>query len=123
MYTADRISWWNPRVLSVLLLVFCTGGVAGALTFRLVKPLLTRAIAPIPANNKEAFLQRLEKELSLRPDQSKQMSMILDDYKRYYQSINEQLEEVRATGKNRILDVLDAEQKQKFQRMTPDLPK
>lgn len=121
MYSNDGTSWKNPRVLSVLLMVFCTGVLAGALTYRFVRPLLTKAA--IPANNKAAFLAKLEKELDLRPEQSKQMSIILDDYKRYYQTLNEQLEDVRATGKSKILNVLDEGQREKFQRMVPDLPK
>lgn len=123
MYSSNRTSWWNPRVLAVLFLVFCTGGLAGALTFRYLRPILRPKPPVIQANDKDAFLAKLEKELSLRPEQSKQMSVILDDYKRYYQTLSEQLEEVRATGKNRILDVLDEGQRQKFKKMVQDLPK
>ncbi|MEI9811280.1 MAG: hypothetical protein WDO18_00775 [Acidobacteriota bacterium] len=52
---------------------------------------------------------------------------MLSDYQHYYQSVQEQIEQMRlrdqiddlrATGKSRILEILDAEQRAKFERMT-----
>jgi len=40
----------------------------------------------------------LKKELNLTPAQSDQVAAIIDDYKRYYGNIQDQVEEVRATG-------------------------
>jgi Spy/CpxP family protein refolding chaperone len=121
----DRISWSNPRVLTVLLLVFLSGGLTGAISLRFVRArLASRAAAPVssPAswNNKEGFLNRCKKELNLRPEQEQRMSSVLDDYRMYYQNLQEQLDEVRATGKGRILEILDPDQKQKFEKLLGD---
>jgi len=39
---SDRISWSNPRVLAVLLLVFLAGGLSGAIAVRVVRNLSQR---------------------------------------------------------------------------------
>jgi Spy/CpxP family protein refolding chaperone len=126
----DRISWSNPRVLAVLLLVFLSGGLSGAITLRLARATRLNNPPPRPAvtttsnapswNNKDGFLGKCKKELNLTPDQAKKMSAVLDDYKMYYQNLQEQLDEVRATGKGRILEILDPEQKQKFEKLLGD---
>lgn len=66
-------------------------------------------------------LSRLKTELQLSPDQATKIARVLDDYAMYYQTVKEQLYEVRATGKTRVLDVLDEQQKQKFEKMCGDL--
>jgi hypothetical protein len=39
----------------------------------------------------------------------------------YYQTLQGQMDEVRASGKDRIMRVLNDEQKKKFERMIADL--
>ena len=53
----------------------------------------------------------------LSPDQARQMEVVLNDFVMYYQTLQEQMSEVRSSGKNRILQLLDGDQKQKFLRM------
>lgn len=126
---SDRISWSNPRVLAVLLLVFLAGGLSGAIAVRVVRNRMIAAggprTAPLPAAwaNKEGFLGRCKKELDLRPEQAQQISAVLDDYKMYYQNLQEQLEEVRVTGKGRILEILDDGQKKKFEKLLAAEPR
>jgi hypothetical protein len=38
----------------------------------------------------------------------------------YYQNLQEQLEEVRSTGKSEILKILDDTQRQKFEKLIAD---
>ncbi|BDC47986.1 hypothetical protein F183_A03020 [Bryobacterales bacterium F-183] len=134
---SDRISWSNPRVLAVLLLVFLAGGLSGAISLRVIRSMRGVPHAQQPVTNtsstsspginswanKEGFLGRCRKELDLRPDQAQKISAVLDDYKMYYQNLQEQLEEVRATGKGRILEILDAEQKKKFEKLLATEPR
>ena len=115
----DRVSWRNSQVLSLLVLVFVAGALSGAFTYRMIR--MAQRKDP-PANilrdlNKESSLAYLQRELVLTPEQTKQVQAIIDDYKRYYGNIQDQFEEVRATGKNRIVQVLDAEQRQKFEKL------
>ena len=46
-----------------------------------------------------------------------------DDFMKYYQTLQAQMDEVRANGKERILGVLDDSQKSKFNQMMGDLQK
>jgi len=39
----------------------------------------------------------------------------------YYQTLQEQMNEVRSNGKSRILQILNDDQKQKFSRMISDV--
>lgn len=127
---SDRISWSNPRVLAVLLLVFLAGGLSGAIAVRVMRSRLTvaggpRGVTPLPTAwaNKDGFLGRCKKELDLRPEQAQKISAVLDDYKMYYQNLQEQLDEVRVTGKGRILEILDEDQKKKFEKLLAAEPR
>jgi hypothetical protein len=126
---ADAISWRNPKVFRVLFLVFVAGGLSGAVTFRTAR-ILMRKDPPAPAvtvtgpttlRDKEQAMALLKQELNLTQDQSERVSAIIDDYKRYYGNIQDQVEEVRATGKNKILEVLDPQQRSKFEKLAERL--
>jgi Spy/CpxP family protein refolding chaperone len=122
----DAISWRNPKVLRVLFLVFVAGGLSGAVTFRMARMMLRREPAAMAAagpslRDKEQALALLKQELNLTPNQTERVSAIIDDYKRYYGNIQDQVEEVRATGKNRILEVLDPQQRSKFEKLAERL--
>jgi hypothetical protein len=116
--------WKNPRILSTLLFVFLSGAVAGAITMRMgVKPERHR-VGPYwnegGKEGKEAFLKKFKKELDLTPQQATDIEQILDDFMTYYQMLDAQMTDVRATGKKRILRLLNDEQKAKFERMMND---
>lgn len=66
---------------------------------------------------KQVTLERLKKELDLTPEQAAQMERVLDDFFAYYHTLQAQLDEVRATGKDRILRLLDERQRRKFEQM------
>ena len=59
---------------------------------------------------KEVSLQRWKKELNLTPEQSQQLTLILDDFGLYYRN-------VLSDGKARILRVLNDDQKRKFDKL------
>jgi uncharacterized membrane-anchored protein YhcB (DUF1043 family) len=123
MVAAERRPWQNPRVLSTLLLVFLAGAACGALWMRLgLHEELHRAVAA--ANHepsRDAVLQKFRTELNLSSAQSEQIALVLDDYRQYYQSLEDQLNDLRDTGKSRILEILNPDQRQKFEKMMNDL--
>lgn len=122
MAAAERAPWQNPRILSTLLLVFLAGGTAGALSMRLgLHDRLHRASAASREPSREAVLQRFRTELDLSGAQTESISLVLDDYSKYYESLQDQLDDLRATGKTRILQILNPEQRAKFQKMMADL--
>jgi hypothetical protein len=62
-------------------------------------------------------LQRLKVELNLTPSQELIVTRVLDDYGKYYQNIEDEREDVAAHGKQRILDVLNDQQKKRFDQI------
>ena len=116
----------NPKVISTLVVVFLAGAAVGALAMQLgLHDKLHRTAAaaskPVPLAAKDAVLQRFKTELSLSPAQTQQISSILDDYRHYYQNLQDQLDDVRALGKTRIVQILDEGQRQKFDKMMTEL--
>ena len=116
----ERATWQNPRILSTLLFVFLAGGATGAVSMKFgLHQILHRASAP---TSKEAVLQKFRADLNLTPAQTEKISLILDDYRHYYQSVQDQEDDIRATGKMRILQELDAAQRDKFQKLMGEIP-
>jgi hypothetical protein len=114
----ERAPWRNPRILSTLLVVFLFGAVAGAISVRMGFPPERHKIGPYWAEGgKELTIQKFKKDLNLTPAQAAEIETVLDDFMTYYQTLEAQVNDVRATGKKRILRILDDGQKQKFERM------
>lgn len=59
-------------------------------------------------------LNRLQRELNLTPQQTKIVARELDDYAKYYQNIEEEREDVAEHGRQRILSILNDQQKKQF---------
>ncbi len=82
-------------------------------------------LRPVAAATKEAsrdaVLQNFKAKLNLNPEQAQKVAVILEDYRHYYESLEDQLDDLRATGKNRIVQVLDPEQRAKFEKMMAEL--
>jgi Spy/CpxP family protein refolding chaperone len=99
--------WLSPKIagFGVLLLVFACGAVAGAVAHATLhhRPFWD------PAARTE-YLKTVQRELDLTPDQTTQMESILDDFATYYRT-------VLSDGKARIYNILNDEQRRKFDRM------
>lgn len=122
MVASERAPWQNTRILGTLILVFLAGAAAGALTMQLgLHERLHHSAPSWREGNKEIFLQKFKNDLNLTGQQAQQVSAILADYTQYYQSLEDQLDEVRATGKDRIMQVLNETQRRKFEKMLTDL--
>ena len=119
----------NPKVIGTLVLVFLAGGAVGALTMQIglhdrLHRTVSAASAPAPvhkASTNDALVQRFKTELNLSGDQTDKIAMVLDDYRQYYQSLQDQLDDVRSTGKTRILQILDEQQRAKFEKIMGNL--
>ncbi len=123
MFAADRTSWQNPRILTTLVMVFLCGALAGAITMRSgLHDKLHRSAAYWKDDQTEFSYDRLKKELNLTPDQADRLKTILDDFVKYHQDLQAQIEDVRATGRNRILQMLTPEQRQRFEQLSNRLP-
>ena len=124
MFAAERASWQNPRVLTTLVLVFLTGALAGAITMRAgLHDRMHGSTAPYWREGGNEFsYDRLKKDLDLTPEQSIRLKTILDDFVKYHEDLQAQIEDVRATGRNRIIQILDARQRQRFEQLSNQLP-
>jgi hypothetical protein len=114
MFASGRPSWRNPRVLAILLLVFLSGGICGALAHRWMHH---RSSSFWKGDTALLSYETLTTELRLRPPQCRQLKSILDDYSRYHQDLQAQLDDWQATGKNQILRILDPDQRTRFEQL------
>jgi len=121
--TDARASWSNPKVLTTLLLVFLAGFFTGAfgMRFGMHEWLHRSNSSGFSKANKDVLLDKCKKELNLTPEQAREMAGILDDYAVYYQSLQDQLADMRATGKSRIMQLLNDDQKGKFEHMLTEM--
>lgn len=118
----DCSSWRSPRVLLSLTLIFLCGVVGGAMAMRFaVHGMVHKAEPYWQEGGKAIALERMTKELDLTADQRRELETILDDFVMYVQTLQAQMDEVRANGKQRILRILNDQQKQKFEKMLVEL--
>ena len=95
-------------------LVFLTGAIAGAVAMNLgAHKWMHRSVPFYTEGGKEVWLQRWKKELDLTPEQTQEMTVILDDFGVYYRN-------VLSDGKSRILRILNDSQKRKFDKLLDD---
>jgi hypothetical protein len=124
MSAADRASWQNPRILALLLSIFLFGGIVGALTMRAgLHEKLHRGSSYWKDDKTQFFsYDKLKTQLNLSAEQSERLKTILDDFVKYHEDLQAQIEDVRATGKNRIVQMLTPEQRQRFEQLCNQLP-
>jgi hypothetical protein len=118
MQHSSEPGWSNPRVLTIFALIFLCGIAFGS---ALTRSYLHRHIPPARDPHEASIesaghfgLQKLKTQLNLTPEQLQFVTQELDDYRKYYQNIEEERLDVAEHGKQRILDRLNDEQKRKF---------
>jgi hypothetical protein len=111
---ANRALTGNRRVnlagALTLVLIFICGGLVGALVMDTMIHSRTRPVGFDSIDGKAAYFAKVEKDLSLTPQQAAQMESILNDFWQYYRT-------VLSDGKQRIEQILTPDQKTKFERM------
>ncbi len=123
MLTAQSRTWQNPRILLTLFIVFLCGASAGMLTMAMGahRWMHTSRATGWKESNKEVTLQRFKTELNLTTAQTEQLETVLDDFFTYYHTLQAELDDVRASGKQKILRILDENQKRKFEKIMNEL--
>ena len=103
---------WDPKLICAvaLCLVFLTGAAAGAIVMDLRVHDRLRPPVFDTAAGKAAYFERLRRELDLTPAQSEQIQSVLNDFWQYYRT-------VMSDSKQRVEQLLNEEQKRKFDRM------
>ena len=111
----------NRKAIALLLLVFVLGVALGAVGTRLVgaRAFAARTNPRSAVPDRQRAVSRLTEELSLTPDQQKQVTEILGNMQAGYNNIrqqaNPQYEQVRNQGHDRIRQILTPEQRAKFE--------
>ena|SRR5436309_4612315 len=111
--TTRAMSWQASRLTCVMAvtLVFLTGAIAGAVAMNLgAHKWMHRSVPFYTEGGKEIWLQRWKRDLNLSPEQTQEMTVILDDFGLYYRN-------VLSDGKARILRILSEDQKRKFDKL------
>jgi hypothetical protein len=114
MTSAHSAGWQKSKILLTLTVVFLCGVTFGMLLHHSIHSYAQTA-APRPPG--EALFVKLKTELNLTPAQTEQLKTVLDDFFTYYYTLQAQLDDVRASGKQRILRILDDGQKKKFEKI------
>ena len=97
-------------------LIFLCGALVGAIAITLTQSQTFVASSPQELN-RDLTLTRLTTELDLTEAQQERLRVVLDDYFQYYHALQDQLDEVKASGRDKITELLTDEQKVKFQKM------
>ena len=122
MFASDQPSWQNPRILTTLVLVFLTGAMAGAIGMRAgLHRELQRSTSYWRSDRGVFSYDLLKRELNLTAEQSERLKTILDDFAKYHDDLEVQIEDVRATGRNRIVQILTPEQRKRFEQLSQQL--
>ena len=106
---------WNSRVACAvtLVLVFLCGGVLGAVAMDLVVHNRQRAPKFDTPTGRALYFDRLRRDLNLTPAQTEQMESLLNDMWFNYRS-------VLNDSKVRVEQLLNEEQRQKFEQLLQD---
>ncbi len=122
MAAGMRPLWLNPRLVLVLLLVFSSGALTGALAMRYgLRSQPEPPAAFYTIGGKQVAVDQLARELELDQFQAMQLEMILDDFVMYVQMLQTQMDDVRASGQARILSLLNESQQAKFHQIVADI--
>ena len=108
---------WNPKIacFTTLALVFLVGAAAGAVAMNLGHAHLHQPAFDMQAG-RTLYFDRLQKELDLTPAQTEQLQSILGDFWQYYRT-------VLSDSKSRVEQVLNEEQRRKFDRLLQEAQK
>lgn len=120
--TDPKPTWHNPRILSLLLLVFLGGLGCGIFATRYA--VLHAAFHPSVSfrdGGRANTMAHLKKDLNLTPDQAQQIETLLEDLAKYYDNVQAQMDDFRQDGKNRIKKILTPEQQKKFDKILNEM--
>jgi Spy/CpxP family protein refolding chaperone len=120
--TDPKPTWHNPRILSLLLLVFLVGVACGG--FATQYAISHAAIRPSVAwrdGGRALTMAHLKHDLNLTPDQAQKIETLLEDLAKYYDNVQAQMDDFRQDGKERIKKILTPEQQKKFDKILNEM--
>ncbi len=115
--TDPKPSWHNPRILSLLLLVFLGGVACGGFATQYAISHAVHSSASWREGGRARTMERLKQDLNLTPDQAQKIEALLEDLAKYYDNVQAQMDDFRQDGKERIKKILTPEQQKKFDKI------
>ena len=116
--SSPRLDSCQGKALGILLLVFLVGAGSGILGSRAYQNTSAADHTHDPTgrwHDSETALQQLQEELGLDSGQVVQVRTILDEYIMMEAELLSQIKHMKTEGLNRILVLLNNQQRQKFQ--------
>jgi hypothetical protein len=113
---------WNVPIAVYLFLVFVSGGVVGALGYRMYSPPAARSEQRVsPEVWRQQYLDELRTRVNLTPDQVQKVNGILDDIDaRFNQARNQhhqEIEKIREDHRAKLRAILTADQIPKYEQL------
>ena len=110
----------RKRATLYIVLIFLCGVLTGTATSKLwmnwgLKSVSAKADSQ-PSSPRHT-VEKFTRELSLSPEQAKQLNDILDETHKGYREHEAQIETIRQEGRNRIREILNPEQKAKYEEI------
>lgn len=117
-----KVAGCKGKLLGMVGLIFVSGMVAGAFTMSLAerywlrpKPLV------LDQSEKEMAVQHFNQELDLNEAQARAIEEILDEFIMQQADLMAQFKTSRLSGHDRILEILNEEQRQRFKKVLAEL--
>jgi Spy/CpxP family protein refolding chaperone len=115
-------TWHNPRILSLLLLVFLGGVACGVFANHYASAHSPfHSSVTFRASGRARTMAHLKEDLNLTPDQAQQIETLLEDLAKYYDNLQAQMDDFRQDGKDRIKKILTPEQQKKFDKIINEM--
>jgi len=110
---------WNLPIAVYLFLVFVSGGVVGALGYRMYSPPSARSEQHVsPEAWRKQYLDELRTRVNLTPDQIQKMNILLDETDASFNQAraqhHQEIEKIREDHRAKLRSILTADQLPKY---------
>lgn len=112
---------WNIPIAVYLFLVFVSGGVVGALGYRMYSPPSARSEQRLsPDAWRRQYLDELKTRVNLTPDQAQKVNLILDEtgasFNQAHDKHHQEFEKIKEDYRTKLRAILTAEQLPKYEQ-------
>jgi hypothetical protein len=117
---------WNLPIAAYLFLVFVSGGVVGALGYRMYSPPSARSEQHVsPEVWRRQYLDELRTRVNLTPDQVQKTNAIMDEtdasFNQARNQHHQEIEKIKENHRAKLRAILTADQLPKYEQFRADL--
>ena len=117
---------WNLPIAVYLFVVFVSGGVVGALGYRMYSPPAAHSEPHVsPEAWRKQYLDELRTRVNLTPDQMQRMNAIMDEdhdsFNHARENHHQQIEKIKEDHRAKVRAILTAEQLPKYEQFRTEL--